>query len=94
MVLVILYLIIITGLLSSTGIVGVGTAEPDIGLVLFGLGSADEKILRDIANYKEEVIHYFYNTRLVLHVHTTLLEKYQTLFFCKNLEDFNEARSA
>ncbi|KAJ9586647.1 hypothetical protein L9F63_019749 [Diploptera punctata] len=48
------YMIRGKGLLSSSGIVGVGTAEPDIGIVLFGLGSADEKLLQDIANYKQE----------------------------------------
>ncbi|PSN54282.1 hypothetical protein C0J52_06980 [Blattella germanica] len=48
------YMIHGKGLLSSSAIAGVGTAEPDIGLVLFGLGSADEKLLRDIANYKQE----------------------------------------
>jgi hypothetical protein len=46
---------IISGLLACTGIVGVGTAESDLGLMLFGVGSTDEEMFRDIANYKQEV---------------------------------------
>jgi hypothetical protein len=45
----------ISGLLASSGLVGVGKAETDLGLTLFGFGSTDEKIFQDIANYKEEV---------------------------------------
>jgi hypothetical protein len=33
----------------------VGTAESDLGLTLFGFGSTDEKIFRDVANYKQTV---------------------------------------
>jgi hypothetical protein len=45
----------ISGLLASSGLVGLGTAESDLGLILFGFGSTDEKIFRNTANYKEEV---------------------------------------
>ncbi|XP_069696324.1 neither inactivation nor afterpotential protein G isoform X2 [Periplaneta americana] len=48
------YMIHGKGLLASSAVVGVGMAESDIGLMLFGMGSADERTLRDIANYKEE----------------------------------------
>jgi hypothetical protein len=47
--------LVISGLLARTGIVGVGTAESDLGLMLFGVGSTDEELFRDIANYKREV---------------------------------------
>ncbi|XP_021937871.1 neither inactivation nor afterpotential protein G isoform X3 [Zootermopsis nevadensis] len=51
------YMIHGKGLLASSGLVGVGTAETDLGLLLFGFGSTDEKIFRDIANYKQETFH-------------------------------------
>lgn len=47
--------VIISGLLTYSGIVGLGTAESDLGLTLFGVGSIDEELFRDIANYKQEV---------------------------------------
>jgi hypothetical protein len=47
--------LVISGLLACTGIVGMGTAESDLGLMLFGVGSTDEELFRDIANYKREV---------------------------------------
>jgi hypothetical protein len=34
----------ISGLLGSSVLVGVGTAESDLGLILFGFGLTDEKI--------------------------------------------------
>ncbi|XP_067009537.2 neither inactivation nor afterpotential protein G [Anabrus simplex] len=40
------------GYLASSAILGVGSADPDLGLVLFGLGSTHEGLLRDIANFK------------------------------------------
>jgi hypothetical protein len=47
--------VIISGLLTYSGVVGVGIAESDLGLMLFGVGSTDEELFRDIANYKQEV---------------------------------------
>jgi hypothetical protein len=47
--------LIISGLLASSGVVGMGTSESDLGLMLFGVGSTDEELFRDIANYKQEV---------------------------------------
>ncbi|XP_063232717.1 neither inactivation nor afterpotential protein G isoform X2 [Bacillus rossius redtenbacheri] len=38
------------GLLASSSIVGVGSAPGNLGLVLFGLGSTNEQLLRDIVN--------------------------------------------
>ncbi|XP_049847200.1 neither inactivation nor afterpotential protein G-like isoform X2 [Schistocerca gregaria] len=42
------------GLLATTAVLASATLVPDAGLILFGLGSADEKILKDIANYKSD----------------------------------------
>ncbi|XP_049806506.1 neither inactivation nor afterpotential protein G-like isoform X1 [Schistocerca nitens] len=42
------------GLFATTAVLASATLVPDAGLILFGLGSADEKILKDIANYKSD----------------------------------------
>ncbi|CAG2060268.1 unnamed protein product [Timema podura] len=42
------------GLLASSAVMGVGSAHRNISLVLFGMGSPDEKVMRDIANMKPQ----------------------------------------
>lgn len=46
------------GHLASSAILGVGSTSSQLGIILFGLGSTDEKILRSIANYKLSVSNY------------------------------------
>lgn len=42
------------GHFATTGVVGIGRKE-DHGVILFGMGSADEKALKDLGNYKTDV---------------------------------------
>ncbi|GLH15728.1 Neither inactivation nor afterpotential protein G [Gryllus bimaculatus] len=46
------YVMFRKGHLASSGIVGVGSVSSNIGIVLFGLGSVNEDLLRRVANYK------------------------------------------
>lgn len=46
------------GILSNTAVVGLGGLG-DSGVILFGMGSADEAVLRSIANFKKEVNYLF-----------------------------------
>jgi hypothetical protein len=55
----------ISGLLTCSGVVGVGTAESDLGLMLFGVGSTDEEMFRGIANYKLEVSKQLHSLSLI-----------------------------
>ncbi|XP_015589137.1 neither inactivation nor afterpotential protein G isoform X2 [Cephus cinctus] len=45
------YIVFGTGVLASNAIIGVGRVN-DSGILLFGMGSADEKMLKDLANFQ------------------------------------------
>ncbi|XP_046401345.1 neither inactivation nor afterpotential protein G [Ischnura elegans] len=47
------YMIYNKGILSSSGVQGVGKVDPHSGLILFGMGSTDDA-LRDVANYRPD----------------------------------------
>ncbi|XP_033216411.1 neither inactivation nor afterpotential protein G-like [Belonocnema kinseyi] len=48
------YFLFGTGMLASNGVMAIGRVN-NSGFLLFGSGSADEKLLKDIANYQTEV---------------------------------------
>lgn len=48
-----------SGVLSTTAVVGTGRVE-DYGIILFGMGSTDEKMLKHVANYKTEAFRAFF----------------------------------
>lgn len=55
------------GVLSNPGVIGVGRVlNQDHGVILFGMGSADEKALKDIANFKKDafrsIFPFYYNS--------------------------------
>lgn len=47
------------GVFSTTGVIGVANSD-DHGVILFGVGSSDEQLLKDIANYKTETFRAFF----------------------------------
>jgi choline dehydrogenase len=47
------------GVLSTTAVIGSGRLD-DYGVILFGMGSADEKALKDIANFKTKTFRAFF----------------------------------
>jgi choline dehydrogenase len=47
------------GMLSTTAVVG-SARERDYGMILFGMGSADERTLKDVANYKTDTFRAFF----------------------------------
>jgi choline dehydrogenase len=48
------YLLHGAGVMGNPGVVGVGSAQNDsFGVILFGLGTVDEQLFRDIANYRQ-----------------------------------------
>lgn len=48
----------ILGLLATNGIMGMGRVNNSV-IVLFGVASADEKLLKDIANFETDVTFHF-----------------------------------
>lgn len=55
------------GVLSNPGVIGAGRiVNQDFAVVLFGMGSADEKALKDIANFKKDafrsIFPFYYNS--------------------------------
>lgn len=48
------YFIFETGLLATNGIIG-NIVRNNSSVVLFGVGSVDEKLLKDVANFKTKV---------------------------------------
>ncbi|KAL7034185.1 hypothetical protein ACKWTF_007881 [Chironomus riparius] len=53
------YLVDGAGILSTTAVIGSGRLN-DYGLILFGTGSADEKTLKHVANFKTDVFRAFF----------------------------------
>lgn len=53
------YLVDGSGVLSTTGVIGAGRVN-DYGVILFGMGSADEQALKDVANFKTEAFRAFF----------------------------------
>lgn len=53
------YLVDGTGALSTTAVVGSGRLN-DYGMILFGMGSADEQALKDVANFKTDSFRAFF----------------------------------
>jgi choline dehydrogenase len=53
------YLIDGEGILSTTGVVGMGRLN-DYGLIFFGVGTTDEEMLKHIANYESETFRAFF----------------------------------
>jgi choline dehydrogenase len=53
------YLVDGSGVLSTTAVIGVGR-KSDYGVILFGMGSADEKALKDVANFETEAFRAFF----------------------------------
>lgn len=47
------------GILSTTAVIGLGLFQ-DHGIILFGMGSADEKTLKNVANYKTHSFRSFF----------------------------------
>lgn len=44
-----------TGFIASPGVLALGRGQNDSAIILFAMGSVDEVILREIANFKSEV---------------------------------------
>lgn len=53
------YLVDSSGILSTTAVIGSGRVN-DYGVILFGMGSADEQALKDVANFKTDTFRAFF----------------------------------
>lgn len=53
------YLVDGSGVLSTTAVIGSGRLN-DYGVILFGMGSADEQALKDVANFETEAFRAFF----------------------------------
>lgn len=53
------YLVHGTGMLSTTAVIGSGRLN-DYGVILFGMGSADEQALKDVANFESDAFRAFF----------------------------------
>lgn len=53
------YLVHGSGILATTAVIGAGRVN-DYGVILFGMGSADEQALKDVANFETETFRAFF----------------------------------